>query len=288
MSKRLLIILTIIVSADFTARGQNISREIRKAEDAFSKGDYLSAISSATKILKINRTNSQALNIRGRSYYYLQVLDSAYSDLVEYTKSPDFDNSYDNKFSVKGIEFYGIWYSAGSHFYSRKDYQNSIDAWGRAAKLVSTSGLYSAIGVAKFFIRNYQDAITDLDKAIELDTTNFTAYYNRGQCFLRLDSIAQALSDYNKSLTFDGFKNNGHSYVGIGASFYKREQFNLALKYLDKGLSYENTCTSDGYLFRGLTKIKLDKEGGCDDLLKAIECSGDNAQELFDKYCKGK
>ena len=283
-----LTILIITALATIMASGQNVNREIRRAEDAFSKGDYRSAISSAAKILKVNQINSQALIIRGRSYYYLQLLDSAYSDLVEYTESPDFDNSYNNKFSVKGIQSYSIWYTMGSYFYSKKDYPKSIDSWDRAVKLVPTSGLYSSIGVAKFFTRNYQDAIIDLNKAIGLDITNFTAYYNRGQCFLRLDSLPQALSDYNKSLTFEGFTNNGHSYVGIGASFYKRDQFNLALKYLEKGLSYENTCASDGYLFRGLTKIKLAKEGGCEDLLKAIEYSADNAQELFDKYCTGK
>ena len=58
--------------------------------------------------------------------------------------------------------------------------------------------IYFAIGCAKYHLGKYQDAIEDLDKAIELDPKLKNAYYGRGDVKYALGNFQDAIEDYNK------------------------------------------------------------------------------------------
>ena len=50
---------------------------------------------------------------------------------------------------------------------------------------------------------NYDEALKDYDKAIELDPNYTFAYNNRGLAFYKLDKFEEALKDYDKAIELD-------------------------------------------------------------------------------------
>lgn len=97
---------------------------------------------------------------------------------------------------------------------------------------------------------DYDDVISDLDKAIELNPRLGVAYYNRGNVNCMIRNFAAAIDDYSKSIT-------------IGPEL------------------------PQAYFNRGLTLIYLqDKEKGCYDISKAGELGIDDAYVVLKKYCK--
>ena len=99
---RLLIVLTILV---VEAVSQNVKRDIKRAENEFTRGNYRGAISNSTKVLGIDSLNLDALFIKGYSYYYLQNPDSAYHNLMSYStiKLSNLESDKSSNFSYYGI-----------------------------------------------------------------------------------------------------------------------------------------------------------------------------------------
>jgi len=110
---------------------------------------------------------------------------------------------------------------------------------------------YYDSGVVKAIYGDYQGAIEDYDKAIEIDHRYYaTAYFNRGLAKGNLGDYREAIEDYDTAIQV-------------------------------------NPKFSKAYYNRGLAKIELgQKYSGCLDLSKAGELGFDKAYESIKKYCK--
>ena len=62
------------------------------------------------------------------------------------------------------------------------------------------AGAYSSRGVAYAKRREYDQAIADYDKAIDLDPKNAKAYYQRGYVYDIKGEHDRAMADYNKAM----------------------------------------------------------------------------------------
>jgi len=62
---------------------------------------------------------------------------------------------------------------------------------------------YENRGLAKAMLQQYEDAIKDYSKAIQLNPNSNSAYYNRGHLYLQLNNIKQACSDWEMALKLD-------------------------------------------------------------------------------------
>jgi tetratricopeptide (TPR) repeat protein len=76
-------------------------------------------------------------------------------------------------------------------------------------------------GVANYNSGDYEQAIADYSKAIELDPDDATAYSNRGSAYKESGDLEQAIADYNKAIELDPddgtvYNNRGNAYVDIG------------------------------------------------------------------------
>ena len=58
-------------------------------------------------------------------------------------------------------------------------------------------------GLAKTFLKEYEGAIKDYDKAIELDPNFAPAYHNRGIAKYELKQYSEAIADYDKAIELD-------------------------------------------------------------------------------------
>ncbi|MFA5404545.1 MAG: tetratricopeptide repeat protein, partial [Ignavibacteria bacterium] len=58
-------------------------------------------------------------------------------------------------------------------------------------------------GVKKYSEKDFNGAIAEFTKAIELDAKNLEAYYNRGICYNSLQDFTNALTDFDKVVEID-------------------------------------------------------------------------------------
>jgi tetratricopeptide (TPR) repeat protein len=67
---------------------------------------------------------------------------------------------------------------------------------------------YANRSIAYSIQGNYQHALDDLSRALELSPTHFALYFNRGMLYNRLGDIERAISDFGKAMRLNpsGFR----------------------------------------------------------------------------------
>ncbi len=176
--------------------------------------------------------------------------------------------------------------------------------------------LYFKSGANYYYKGEYDKALSDFNKAIELDPDDYSAYCNRGSVYERKGEYARALSDYNKAVElnpkdpviyfyrgliyeskgeFDGAINDLNKAIELnpeyyfaynhrGRAFYNKGEYDKAISDFTKtiGSGFEDPTT---YYNRGQAyKKKNDKDKALSDFNKAIEVDQD---KLLDKKAGG-
>lgn len=189
-----------------------------------------------------------------------------------------------------------------------------------------SSSHYFKNGSAKYNLKDFNGAIKDLNKAIELQKDNSEAYYVRANCYGELGEISKAtndfktvleinpdykdvfvnrayyiktpngdyegaISDYNKFIELNTAGNNAFAFNNRGFAKYKLGQYRDALTDIDKSLQIAPD-NSFAYKNKGLIFIALDSLAtACDNLNRAAELGyttkyDDEVQQLISEYCK--
>lgn len=107
------------------------------------------------------------------------------------------------------------WAKKGDTFLNQKNYKDAVDAYSKAISLNSKDiNVYMRRGWANRFLGNYQQAILDCDKVIEMapnDTKLLEIVYDeRGYSNALLGNSEAAIKDYDKVLEFNPKNAGGH------------------------------------------------------------------------------
>ncbi|MCD4664697.1 MAG: tetratricopeptide repeat protein, partial [Bacteroidales bacterium] len=137
---------------------------------------------------------------------------------------------------------------------------------------------YFKNGSAKYQLKNYKSALTDLDQAIELENDYIDAYYVRALCYGNLKKYDRAENDFNKVIEL----NPDYKDAYINRGFYvleKKGDFQAAIndynKYLDLNKNGDNAFAFNN---RGYAKYKLnDFAGAMNDIQESIHSNPDNS-----------
>ncbi len=136
------------------------------------------------------------------------------------------------------------------------DYQSAIDTITNAIAIDPNQNLYKCFntrGAAKAHLGDYSGALTDYNKAIEINSSYVDAYYNRGVLRENIKDYSGALADYTKAIEI-------------------------------------NPSYADAYYSRGLVKANSKEHGdlkdACEDWKKAAELGDEGAAELLKKHCE--
>ena len=161
-----------------------------------------------------------------------------------------------------------------------------------AKVFANTCEKYFSEGYIKSKNDDHKGAIFFYSKAINsgCDNTNLaTAYYNRGFSKNELRNFFEAISDFNEAIEINpqyskAYLNRGYSKHHLGDYYGAISDFNKAIEINpNNGLTYSNRGISKGIGFK-------DDEGACDDFKKAAFL-GDKYRimwlESFEgKWCK--
>ena len=87
---------------------------------------------------------------------------------------------------------------------AKGDFDAAVNDYNKALELNSTeTSLYLNRGLAFFNKKNYDSAIADFDKAIELNPKEAMFYFNRANSFERTGNFQKAVADYGKTIEID-------------------------------------------------------------------------------------
>lgn len=130
--------------------------------------------------------------------------------------------------------------------------------------------------------QNYQDAMNDADLCIAVDSASVLAWWQRAVCNARLAEyemqssklntnlrLAGVIADFNKAQLYGA--DNVYVYYCRGTFHAMRDEYALALEYLDKAISLDQYFP-EAYFNRGLVNLRYgNREKGITDLGKAGE-----------------
>jgi len=175
---------------------------------------------------------------------------------------------------------------------------------------------YLSRGIFYCLIDDYNNSITDLQKAIDLNDKNALSYFSMANCRLRMAEMIEEFNQNSNSLTVsikkDPIQTKGtvvetvtdytevlkdfetclrlnpkfpYAYFNRAYVKCKMKDYAGALDDLNKAIDVEKDF-AEAYFNRGLTKIYLDDvEGGAIDLSKAGELGIQDAYNIIKRYC---
>jgi len=176
-----------------------------------------------------------------------------------------------------------------------KDYIGVINTCNDAIKLSlsldSFNKFYAIRAFAKHELGDYQGAVEDYTKSLEIDPLFYTFYMNRGNAKEKLGDYQGALEDHNKAINLNKndpylFLNRATVKKNLGELYSAIEDFDKAIELLDKDikLGQNKKDASDFFAFRGNIKYKLrDYQGAVRDLNKAIELNPENPTRYYNR-----
>jgi len=160
------------------------------------------------------------------------------------------------------------WYNKGYSFQSSGNYKEAIDAYDRAIDLVQSSKFYAYRGSAYYKLGDFQQAIWDCSKAIQLNPEETMAYNYRGSVFYMKREYDNALEDFNKAIVLDS--QNDLAYIMRGKINNVRSQYDKAIEDLSKAISI-NPKEDYAYVIRGMVYYKKGQhKRAIEDFSKAI------------------
>ena len=96
--------------------------------------------------------------------------------------------------------------------------------------------LYASRGLLHRKNQEYQGAIRNYDKAIELEPENAEHYLRRGDSYQNLGKQKEAISNYAKSLTLE--PENAGSYYSRGSSYRSLTKYTMAIADFDIAIAF--------------------------------------------------
>ncbi|MDX2077700.1 MAG: tetratricopeptide repeat protein [bacterium] len=125
----------------------------------------------------------------------------------------------------------------GLAYYQINDYDQALINYDRAVELDATlNDVFSNRGNVYFTLGDYAKALDNYTQAIALSPMDALAYNNRGNAYVLLDERDNALADYNRAIELDpmyalAYSNRGNFYRAIGELDLALSDFNNAIQY---------------------------------------------------------
>ena len=127
----------------------------------------------------------------------------------------------------------------------------------------------------------YEEAISNYNRAIELDQNDVIAYCNRGIAKSQLGQDQAAISDFDEAIQRGD--NDAYTYFLRGKSKYTLEQYTSAIDDYDEAIRRDRAQVLYTYRWRGFAKAALGQHtSAIDDFDEALLQNPDNAND----YCQ--
>jgi len=143
----------------------------------------------------------------------------------------------------------------GESYWRLGEYQKAIADCDKAIQLdPNNSSAYAVRGASYGWLGEYPKAIADCDKAIQLDPNYSFAYAVRGDSYRLLGEYRKAIADCDKAIQLD--PNYSFAYAARGESYRLLGEYRKAIADCDKAIQLDPNY-SLAYAFRGASYLGL-------------------------------
>jgi len=141
----------------------------------------------------------------------------------------------------KEAQFISYTYRGISHL-EKEQIDDAISDFNKAIELnPRNAAAYISRGIAYYKQGQIDQAISDYDKAIEINPEYAEAYYNRGNAFGKQGQFDQAISDYNKAIEIN--PEYAEAYLGRGLAYDEKSQYDQAIADFNKAIELNPEAT---------------------------------------------
>jgi len=152
-------------------------------------------------------------------------------------------------------------FDEGVQLLKTKQYAGATEQFTKALKIAKSKRVlkmtYIYRGLALRGQGKFQEAITDIGEAIQLDSSDAASYIDRGKVYLDLKKTALAIKDFQQVLTIDEQGAQGQAaYYYLGWVYLQQKQFKKAIPYFDRLLELAPR-DAEVYYFRGIAMARL-------------------------------
>jgi tetratricopeptide (TPR) repeat protein len=175
-------------------------------------------------------------------------------------------------------------YALGNSKNSANDLQGALQCYSRAASLEPYADVYNNRGWIYYALQNYQAAIDDFDRAIELDTTNSQFFFGRGMTYMALMKHELAGVDFVKAASITP----GYVDALTNAAYcaYSRNKMAEAIAWYQTAYFYAPGSATIpfnlGLIYKGVGA----KDQACNYIGIAASKGSVPAQQTQNEYCK--
>ncbi|HTD65720.1 MAG TPA: tetratricopeptide repeat protein [Candidatus Limnocylindria bacterium] len=243
----------------------------------WTKGDFTTAISNLTEIIRITPNDAMAYIRRGICHSLQSEPDKAIADFKKATRV-DPNNGLAHF-------FLGI-----SHF-EQREFERAITDITEALRLIpkkimvrsrtASATLYSMRGYAYLATGAYERAVSDLTEAIKIDSRDDSFYCDRGTAYDRKGEFVKAMKDYDEAIRIN--PTNLVAYYNRGCIGQERGELDSAIRDFTRAIQIDPTNV-DSYYNRSVAfsdKGALDK--AIADLNEAIRLEPHNGTFYCDR-----
>jgi tetratricopeptide (TPR) repeat protein/CHAT domain-containing protein len=169
-----------------------------------------------------------------------------------------------------------MYWGLGSWHAVLKQYEEALTAFDRAIELdPGVSDFYYSRGSVYADLGMNQEALADFNHSIQLDPNRAATYNDRGVIFRELRRYVEALTDFDQAISLD--KNYAKAYNNRGLAYGVLGKYEEALKDLTRVIDIDKDV-SFVYFSRGLTYGHLERfDEALNDFDRAIELDPNHA-----------
>jgi tetratricopeptide (TPR) repeat protein len=175
-----------------------------------------------------------------------------------------------------------IYFMNGLAYTNLEEYEKALENYGRAIELDPEDTVaYINRGVTFAGLKEYERALEDFGRAIELDPKDAGAYNNRGLAYADLKEYERALEDYERAIQLD--PEDTVAYNNRGVAYAELKEYQLALEDYRRAIELDPEFAIS-YTNRGNAHANLQEYGrAVEDYGRAIQLDPGFAMAYFDR-----
>ena len=132
-----------------------------------------------------------------------------------------------------------LYHERGRVYFKKCEYDKAIEDYNKVIELIPIDAMaYNDRGKVYYENGNYEQALKDFTKAIELYHRCDTAYYNRGVVYAEIGEYDKAIEDYKKAIKFATKLPSipEYSMYGIAEVYFMQGKLDEALSQLNQAM----------------------------------------------------
>jgi tetratricopeptide (TPR) repeat protein len=173
-----------------------------------------------------------------------------------------------------------LFFNSARESYRQENYTEAAKDFGIALGMGQNSGAYLLRGMSYFQQRNYEAALADLNRAIEIDPTDAYTYIQRARVLSVMDRYRDAFKDFQSAIDLEPERDLYHRWFGHAR--YAKGYYPSALESFNEAVKLQNAPADHNYRWRGLAYLQLEENAKAHrDLKEAYSLSPDTGDNAF-------